>query len=209
VLRFGEPVRWHEHELTVYALPGHTQYAAAISFEVDGTRILVTGDQQTDDGARSILNYQYRNRFVPEDFAASAQLYRRLKPDLLLGGHWLPLAVTDDLLFRLGTDAQRLGELHRELLPEEGFGTAGFGARIEPYRSSPGTTEFTVHVRNPFDRDERATVAFGGQEQTVELEAHGQASLSFTVTSEGPRRLAAELTVGTTRFGQQAEALVE
>ena len=176
---------------------------------MDGTRILVTGDQQTDDGARSILNYQYRNRFVPEDFAASAQLYRRLQPDLLLGGHWLPLAVTDDLLLRLGSDAQRLGELHRELLPDEGFGTAGFGARIEPYRSSPGTTEFTVHVRNPFEREQTATVRFAGEEQTLELGAFGEASLSFTVTSAGPRRLAAELTVGETRFGQQAEALVE
>ena len=209
VLPLEEPFAWHEHELTVYPLPGHTQYAAAIGFEVDGTRILVTGDQQTDDGAVSILNYQYRNRFVPADFAASAQLYRRLRPDLLLGGHWLPLAVTDDLLFRLGTDAQRLGELHRELLPDEGFGTAGFGARIEPYRSRVGTTEFTVHVRNPFDRAETATVRFAGEERTVELEPRGEATVTFTVASDGPRRLAADLTVGETRFGQQAEAIVE
>lgn len=204
-----QPFRWHEYELTVYPLPGHTRYAAAISFEVDGTRILVTGDQQTDDGARSILNYQHRNRFVAEDFSASAQLYRRLRPDLLLGGHWLPLAVTDDLLFRLATDAERLRELHRELLPEEGFGTQGFGARIEPYRSKPGTTEYTVAVRNPFDRDETATVTLDGQTRTIELAPHGEAGVTFTVTSDGPRRLAAELTVGGTKFGQQAEAIVE
>ena len=206
---FAQPFRWHEHELTVYPLPGHTQYAAAISFEVDGTKVLVTGDQQTDDGARSILNYQHRNRFVAEDFAASAQLYRRLRPDLLLGGHWLPLHVTDDLLFRLGADAERLRDLHRELLPEEGFGTAGFGARIEPYRSQPGRTEFTVFVRNPFDRAETATVVLDGRQRTVELEPHGEAAVAFTVTSVGPRRLAAELTVGETKFGQQAEAIVE
>jgi glyoxylase-like metal-dependent hydrolase (beta-lactamase superfamily II) len=208
-LPLEQPFRWHEHELTVYALPGHTHYAAAISFEVDGTKVLVTGDQQTDDGARSILNYQHRNRFVAEDFAASAQLYRRLQPDLLLGGHWLPLHVTDDLLFRLGTDAERLRELHRDLLPEEGFGTVGFGARIEPYRSRPGTTEFTVFVTNPFDRAETATVALAGETRTVELEPREQGAVTFTVTSDGPRRLAAELTVGSAKFGQQAEAIVE
>jgi glyoxylase-like metal-dependent hydrolase (beta-lactamase superfamily II) len=206
---FEQPFRWHEHELTVYPLPGHTRYAAAISFEVDGTKILVTGDQQTDDGARSILNYQHRNRFVAEDFAASAELYRRLRPDLLLGGHWLPLAVTDDLLFRLATDAERLRELHRDLLPEEGFGTQGFGAWIEPYRSQPGETEFTVFVRNPFDRDETATVVLAEQTRTVELAPHGEATVVFIVTSDGPRRLAADLTVGGTKFGQQAEAIVE
>jgi len=204
-----QPFRWHEHELTVYPLPGHTRYAAAISFEVDGTKILVTGDQQTDDGARSILNYQHRNRFVAEEFSASAQLYRRLRPDLLLGGHWLPLAVTDDLLLRLSTDAERLRELHRELLPEEGFGTDGFGARIEPYRSKPGTTEFTVFVRNPFDRDETATVVLDGQTRTVALAPHAEATVGFTVASDGPRRLAADLTIGGTKFGQQAEAIVE
>jgi glyoxylase-like metal-dependent hydrolase (beta-lactamase superfamily II) len=204
-----QPFRWHEYELTVYALPGHTRYAAAISFEVDGTKVLVTGDQQTDDGARSILNYQHRNRFVAEDFSASAHLYRRLRPDLLLGGHWLPLAVTDDLLFRLATDAERLAELHRDLLPEEGFGTEGFGARIEPYRSKPGTTAFTVLVRNPFGREETATVVLDGQTRTVELAPHGEAEVSFTVTSDGPRRLAADLTVGGTKFGQQAEAVIE
>jgi glyoxylase-like metal-dependent hydrolase (beta-lactamase superfamily II) len=204
-----QPFRWHEYELTVYPLPGHTRYAAAISFEVDGTKILVTGDQQTDDGARSILNYQHRNRFVAEDFSASAQLYRRLRPDLLLGGHWLPLAVTDDLLFRLATDAERLRELHHDLLPAEGFGTEGFGARIEPYRSQPGTTEFTVFVRNPFNRDETATVVLDGQTRTVELAPHGEAAVAFTVTSDRARRLAAHLTVGETKFGQQAEAIVE
>ena len=38
----AEPVRWHEYELTVHPLPGHTLYAAAIEFEVDGKRVLVT-----------------------------------------------------------------------------------------------------------------------------------------------------------------------
>jgi glyoxylase-like metal-dependent hydrolase (beta-lactamase superfamily II) len=209
VIEFGKPVQWHEHELTVYPLPGHTRYAAAISFEVDGTKVLLTGDQQTDEGSRSILNYQYRNRFVPQDFSAGTRLYRRLRPDLLLGGHWLPLAVTDDLLFRLEADAQRLTELHAELLPEEGFGTEGFGARIEPYRSPPGTTEFAVSVWNPFDRAETATVVLDGQERRVELGPHAEATVTFTVTSDGPRRIAADLTVGGTRFGQQAEAIIE
>jgi glyoxylase-like metal-dependent hydrolase (beta-lactamase superfamily II) len=208
VLELGTPFTWHEHELTVYPLPGHTRYQAAIFFEVDGTRVLVTGDQQTDEGNRSILNYQYRNRFVPEDFSASAELYRRLRPDLLLGGHWLPLALTDERLQGLETDARKLTELHTELLPEEGFGTEGFGARIEPYRSAPGTTEFTVLVRNPFDRPESATVVLDGQERTVELDARGEGTVAFTVTSAGPRRLGADLTVGGTRFGQQAEAIV-
>jgi hypothetical protein len=33
--------------------------------------------------------------------------------------------------------------------------------------------------------------------------------VTFVVTSDAPRRLAADLTVGAVRFGQQAEAIVE
>jgi len=217
VLPFEQPFRWHEYELTVYPLPGHTRYAAAIGFEVDGTRILVTGDQQTDEGDRSILNYQYRNRFVPEDFARSAALYARLRPQLLLGGHWLPLPVTDDLLERLAADAQRLTDLHDELLPDESFGTAGFAARIEPYRPPRGAGEVTVTVRNPFARAERARVRIvatdgitaSPAEQELSLDARGEGVATFRVDAAGAGRLAADVTIGGTAFGQQAEAIVE
>ena len=71
------------------------------------------------------------------------------------------------------------------------------------------STARAYNVRNPFDREQTATVRFAGEERTVDLEPSGEAAVTFTVTSAGPRRLAAELTVGETRFGQQAEALVE
>ena len=73
MLPLEQPFAWHEYELTPYPLPGHTLYAAAILFEVDGRRVLATGDQQADgraDGPRAVLNYQYRNRFRIGDFVA-------------------------------------------------------------------------------------------------------------------------------------------
>jgi glyoxylase-like metal-dependent hydrolase (beta-lactamase superfamily II) len=216
MLALDQPVRWHEHELTIYPLPGHTRYAAAISVEVDGKRVLVTGDQQAIDGDRAILNFQYRNRFVPEDFVRSAELYKRIRPDVILGGHWLPLEVTPDLLERLLEDARRTVALHEELLPVEGFGTEGFGARIEPYRATGPTIAFRVSVRNPFARAETASVRLvvpagwtvSPPEHRVELDARGEAEVAFDVLATGPGRVAADLTVGETRFGQQAEALV-
>jgi glyoxylase-like metal-dependent hydrolase (beta-lactamase superfamily II) len=216
-LALETPVQWHEYELTAYALPGHTRYAAALAFEVDGRRVLATGDQQTHDPPRSILNFQYRNRFAPDDFVRSAELYRRLRPDLIVSGHWLPCEVTDELLDALQRDAQRTLELHRELLPEEGFGAEGFGARIEPYRVRGPSAELDVTVRNPFDREETATVRLVvpdgwtvlPAEQQLDLAPHGEDVARFRVTATESGWLAAELTVGETRFGQQAEAHVE
>ena len=223
VLTLGEPLRWHEYELLLHPLPGHTLYAVAIEVEVDGKRILATGDQQSG-GASPILNYQYRNRFRIDDFVASAELYRRLRPDVIVSGHWHPQEVTDQLLDRLASDAARLVELHRELLPldDVDFGAGGFGARIEPYRSSlhrSEALELDVVVRNPFAQAAVARVELavpGGWRappaQELALAANAEGVVRFSLRPGGPGErlvLAADLTVGGIRFGQQAEALVD
>jgi glyoxylase-like metal-dependent hydrolase (beta-lactamase superfamily II) len=217
VLTLGEPLRWHEYELTLHPLPGHTLYAAAIEVEVDGTRVLATGDQQTG-GERPTLNYQYRNRFRPDDFVASAELYRRLRPDVIVSGHWPPQAVTDDLLDRLAADGARLAELHRELLPVE----AAVAVRFEPYRSFAAageTVELDVIVRNPFDREVSAEVALASSEAwalpaagTASIAAGAEGVVRFRVVAATPARrarLAADLTLDGVRFGQVAEALLD
>ena len=228
-LAFGETVRWQEYEITVHPLPGHTLFAAAIEFEVDGRRVVATGDQQDGrwvSGERpELLNYQYRNGFRFDDFRDSAELYRRLRPDLLISGHWLPRPVTDDYLDHLLEAGTELARLHRELLPLDSvdFGAGGFGARIEPYRSdvAPGTAlSLEVVVRNPFGRIEDADVCLvlpaGWTAEPAVLRARigvgEDARLAFGLrVGEGPvrrARIAADLTVGGVRFGQQAEALV-
>jgi glyoxylase-like metal-dependent hydrolase (beta-lactamase superfamily II) len=215
-LPLGTPIRWHEYELTLYPLPGHTFFACAIAFEVDGRRVLAIGDQYSP----TTLNYQYRNRFERHDFIQTGELLRELRPDMLIGGHFFPHAVTDEYVDSLVAQAHRVAALHDELLPEESFGERAFGARIEPYRStvpSGGAVSFDVTVRNPFARRETATVSlvvpngWSARPATheVDLDAHGESIVTFEVVAgAGSGRVAADLTVGETPFGQQAEALV-
>jgi glyoxylase-like metal-dependent hydrolase (beta-lactamase superfamily II) len=230
VLEFGRPVQWHEYELRIHPLPGHTLYAAAIEFEVDGRRVLATGDQQDGGwvaGERpEMLNYQYRNRFQIDDYRRSAQLYRRIRPDLIIGGHWNPRTVTDEYLDELLRAGDALARLHRDLLPldDVDFGAEGFGARIEPYRSEirgGDAIELTVTVRNPFHRADDATLALvvprgwhvAPEGCHVALEPGGEGRATFEVrpprdTVARRARVAVDMTVGERRFGQQAEALV-
>lgn len=223
-LALGQPVTWREYELTPHHLPGHTLYAAAIAFEVDERRVLATGDQYSVEGSRAVLNYQYRNRFRIDDYVRSAELCLSLRPDIIVSGHSQPWQVSDGQLEQLLVDGRRLAELHRELLPldEVDFGAEGFGARIEPYRSLLGlgdTLELEVMVRNPFDREETATVRLAVPDgwtapdpAHARLPGRGEAAVRFRVKPAGRvrrARVAADLTVGDTRFGQQAEALVD
>ena len=226
----GVPVRWHEYELTMFPLPGHTLYAAAIAFEADGRTVLATGDQQDGgwvDGERTeVFNVQYRNRFRFDDFVDSALLYRRLSPDLMISGHWEPRRVDDRYLDMLLAKGEELARLHRALLPldEADFGAEGFGARILPYQSAVAggeSQEFEVEVVNPFRQRCELRVDLvvpegwraGPASRTVEVEGNGEGVVRFTVTPPPGRRrrarLAANLTAGDRDFGQQAEALVD
>jgi glyoxylase-like metal-dependent hydrolase (beta-lactamase superfamily II) len=221
VLRFDEPITWHEYGLRVHPLPGHTRYAAAIEFEVDGRRVLAVGDQQThQQGGPATLNYQYRNRFAVDDFVHSAELYARLRPDLLLTGHWGAHELPDGRLEQLQEDGRRLADLHRELLPLDG--PEGFTARVSPYRATVRAGEglgLSVELHNPFGRAETAKVrlvlpeGWRCEPEFVEiaLAPRGDAPAVFRIEAAGPARrvpVAADVTIGETAFGQQAEALV-
>lgn len=229
VLPIGGTVRWEEYEIGIHELRGHTAFAAAYSFEVDGTRVVVSGDQQDFGWGRhpfpERLNYIYQNRVTLDDFVASAELYRSLDPELMVGGHWAPRWIAEDYLEMLASRGELFRELHRSLLPleEVDLGLEGFAARIEPYRSEvpPGASlELEVWVRNPFTEPGEARVelvvpngwAADPPTHVLPLDGRSEGTLRFglRIGSRPVRRarIAADLTIGDRRLGQHAEALV-
>ena len=221
-LPLEQPIHWEEHTLTLHPLPGHTRYAVAVEFEVDGLRVLAAGDQyQGDDGLS--WNYVYQNRYAIGDYIATAKLYQRLQPDLILSGHWQPLRVTPEYLHKIAEDAEALDRLHHELLPETlDLGAEGFLARISPYQVTMvggETVSFEVEIRNPFPRPEEVVIRVIAPqgwkvepaEQTQQI--YGIHPFSFQVTPPSGvtvrrARIAVDLTIAGQRFGQQAEALI-
>lgn len=229
VLPIGETVIWEEYEISIDELRGHTAYAAAYAFAVDGTRVVVSGDQQDFGWGRHALperlNYIYQNRVTLDDFVESARLYRRLHPDLMVGGHWAPRWTAPDYLEMLATRGELFRELHRSLLPleEVDLGLEGFAARIEPYRSEVGagaTIELEVWVRNPFPEAGEARVELvippGWRADpavaVTALAGRSARTVRFSLrTGSQPvrrARIGADVTIGERRLGQHAEALV-
>jgi hypothetical protein len=165
----------------------------------------------------------YQNRYSIGDYAATAELYQRLNPDLILSGHWRPLRVTPQYLQKIAADAEALDRLHRELLPETpDLGAEGFIARIMPYQVNVfagETIPFEVEVRNPFPLPEVAVIrvvaprGWDVQPEVQTRQISGIHHFSFKATPPPGldvrrARLAVDLTVAGQRFGQQAEALV-
>jgi hypothetical protein len=134
------------------------------------------------------------------------------------------MEVTEERLQQLLADGRRVEQLHAELLAPDGPGVTGFVARIEPYsaRLAPGgELELSVVVANPHDREEAATVrlvlpegwAATPAECELTVAAGSEQVAEFRVRAGGEparrARVAADVTLGDTRFGQQAEALVD
>ncbi|NED95943.1 MBL fold metallo-hydrolase [Phytoactinopolyspora alkaliphila] len=229
-LPLEESFQWHEYEITVHELPGHTLYAAGFEFEVDGLRVLVTGDQQDTQGIpgerREILNYQYRNLFRIEDYRHSAALFRKIAPGVMISGHWAPRWVDNAYLDMIADDAEQLVEIHQELLPldEVNLGADGIAARIAPYRSSAATGErvrLEVTVHNPLHDAVDATIAPVLPEGwtsapgvvVLKLEPGETATAMVDVVAgdsvQHRARVAVDVTFGNLRLGQHAEALID
>jgi glyoxylase-like metal-dependent hydrolase (beta-lactamase superfamily II) len=222
-LPLNQAFQWEEYQFTLYEQSGHTYFAVAIEFEVDGKKVLAIGDQYEDDH----FNYVYHNGFRVMDYQDSASLYKQVRPDLLIAGHCEPIEVTDQYLERISQIGQELEDLHRDLLPleEVDFGAEGFGAKIMPYQSkvqSGETTTFIVQVRNPFATEQKVQIEMvipdkwtvANKQYEVLIEGNKVITIPFQVTVpagiHGKRRerVAVDLTIGNQKIGQHAEALI-
>jgi glyoxylase-like metal-dependent hydrolase (beta-lactamase superfamily II) len=221
--------RWHEYEIIVHDLPGHTLYQAAYEFVVDGVRVLATGDQQVGmgvvDGTREVLNYQYRNRFRLGDYQAGARLYRDVAPQLMIFGHWPPRWVDEEYFGLVAREADEQDRIHRELLPleETGIGPDGVLARIAPYYSRAETgsaVRLRVQVSNRSDAVQlavlRMVVPVGWvttpDAAAISLPPLGEEQIEVEVQPGAPRRrarLAVDVSIGDLHLGQHAEAIID
>ncbi len=88
IARLEKPITIAGLDLTWHDLPGQTRHHNGISVQLDGVRVLFSGDNFF-----SPLRYNgtggccVANQSTPEDYAASARKVMDLKPDLVAAGH--------------------------------------------------------------------------------------------------------------------------
>ena len=215
-LPLGERIEWREWAFTLYALPGHTRFAAAILVEVDGRRALLVGDAFRDE-AGSLWNYTYQNRVRPEDWPAAARLIRALAPDLLLTGHSDPIQVEPAFLDHLERSASELERLHLDLMPH---GAEQFEARLEPYQAAftpgqPLAAELVIY--NPLDCPAEVTArlslpdgwACEPADRRAVAKPGGEVTLEFILRGEKPGRAAAYIGVNGEPLGSICEMVLK
>src|SRR6185369_14974272 len=92
VFKAGEKLEWQGYHLTVDWMPGQTEFAMCLQGVIDGRKVAFTGDNifanprdSTQDGHEAVV--AHNSAILDEGYILGAEYLRRLKPDLILGGH--------------------------------------------------------------------------------------------------------------------------
>jgi glyoxylase-like metal-dependent hydrolase (beta-lactamase superfamily II) len=205
-LRAGEAEVWEGVEFHVTRLSGHTRFAAAISWEVDGLRFAHLGDQyhfvQNGENAHEPargksewatdsvdVNHVYRNGAFLSSYRASADWLRSWRPDIVLSGHQRPMWTNDDFFVKIDEFSARYEEMHERTMVLGGdeihFELDSWGGWLQPYRThlaAVGPVRLQATVRNPFPGRAQLTVRLvgptGWRGAFAEVEALGRAEVT-------------------------------
>lgn len=165
----GETFAWEGYELTVDWMPGQTEFSCCFHGMIDGRRVAFTGDNlfgdpdnPQQDGHEAVC---CRNSAILEEgYIYAADYLRRLKPDLLMGGHSFVMDRPRELIERYYAWSLAMRDAFRELSAEEDYRYMfdPYWVRADPYRMklAPGQSgDVTILVRNFLPRPRSYRVA--------------------------------------------------
>ena len=162
--RPGETFEWEGLRLTVDWMPGQTESALCLHGEIDGRKVAFTGDNifgnaadPKQSGHEAVVA---RNSAVLEEgYLYAADYLRRLKPDLIVGGHGFVIDRPAPMIRRLGKWAVDMRSALSALSTDDDYryGFDPFWVRAEPYRvrlERGQPADVLLHVRNFREREQ-------------------------------------------------------
>lgn len=168
ILKAGDVIEWEGYKLHIDWMPGQTEFGNALWLELDGKRIVFTGDNifgdPADPAQRGNECVVARNSAITEEgYLVAANYLRKLKPDIIMGAHgWLmtePAAFID----RYHDWALRIIGHYKALLPEENYEylfdlywVSAYPYRVDFTKADTQTVQITV--RNFRDRPQQHLV---------------------------------------------------
>jgi len=168
----GERFVWEGYEFTVDWMPGQTEFGLCLHGMVDGRKVAFTGDNifgdpddPTQTGHEAMV--AHNSAILEEGYIYAGEYLKRLKPDILIGGHSFVMDHPAKFIERYRRWACEMRGAFQDLSSEKDYryGFDPFWVRAQPYRVAlrPGeSAEITLHVRN-FQR--------GRQSHRIEIHA--------------------------------------
>lgn len=227
----GESFSWEGYNFTVDWMPGQTEFALCLHGMIDGRKVAFTGDNifgdpddPTQTGHEAMVAH---NSAIPEEgYIYAGEYLKRLKPDLLVGGHSFVMDRPAKFIERYRRWAYDMRDAFRELSSEKEYRYwfDPFWVRAEPYRVSvrPGEpVEVRLHVRN-FQRGQQAhrieihtPPGVFVEPRVLEARLAGRVREAYPVVfkvlpeaSPGVHLVTLDVTLDGRRYGQRFDAIV-
>jgi glyoxylase-like metal-dependent hydrolase (beta-lactamase superfamily II) len=227
ILRDGEKVNWHGIPMQFFYLPGQTEYHEGLLVEIDGKRLLFTGDNLAKPvPGRPLLGHYVARNFQKLDGGHwySARKIIELKPDLLVPNHYDPIPATPELLRSYLASTEQMKTVLARILdqPDPMFGVDNNWLSVYPYQveAKPGeTVEVEVRYRNWHNRVSTVSTQFrapeGWEFAPASLEIRAQAKgtgtgrARFRVPAGASRNRRYVITLETSRDGRRLGEITE
>lgn len=168
ILHAGDVIDWEGYQLHIDWMPGQTEFGNALWLELDGKRIVFTGDNLFGDPSDPAQNGHEcvvaRNSAITEEgYLVAAKYLQNLKPDILMGAHSVLMTEPTAFIDRYREWAQRIIQHYQDLLPDENYEYLfdPYWVSAYPYRvdlTNEGEQTVKITVRNFRDRPQHHRV---------------------------------------------------
>jgi glyoxylase-like metal-dependent hydrolase (beta-lactamase superfamily II) len=227
----GESFNWENHQFTIDWMPGQTEFALCLHGIIDGRKVAFTGDNIFGDpdnpsqtGHEAMV--AHNSAILEEGYIYGAEYLKRLKPDLLMGGHSFVMDHPAAFIERYRKWSYEMRDAFRTLSSEKDYRYwfDPFWVRAEPYRVSikqGSSTTIQLHVRNFNARSQQDHIevhtgpGLAAEPSVLDEKLAKSSHATFPIrlhartdASPGVHLVAFDLTLDGRRFGERFDCIV-
>ncbi|HEX2972083.1 MAG TPA: MBL fold metallo-hydrolase [Tepidisphaeraceae bacterium] len=221
----GERFEWEGYTFTVDWMPGQTEFGCCIQGRIDGKLVAFTGDNlfaspsdASQNGHEAVV--AHNSAIFEEGYIYAGEYLRKLRPDVIVGGHSWVMDRPEELIQRYSQWAVKIRDIYQTLAAGKDYRCMfdPYWVRAEPYRDMTergGTAEVKVRVRNfgkgvqkhriQFHAPEGIRVEPAVLEGQVGPESSGEFPVRVTAGAEakdGLRLIGMDMTIDGERYGE-------
>ncbi|MBI1373295.1 MAG: MBL fold metallo-hydrolase [Phycisphaera sp.] len=163
--RSGESVMWEGYRVQVDWMPGQTEFGCSLWLDIDGKRIVFTGDNLFGNPSDPKQNghecvVARNSSIIEEGYLVGSRYLLDLKPDIVMGSHSYVMGDPMPFLRRYHAWSKRIINLYQGLMPDRDYeyGYDPYWVSAYPYRVDLTTSDeqqVTITVRNFRDAPQR------------------------------------------------------
>jgi glyoxylase-like metal-dependent hydrolase (beta-lactamase superfamily II) len=233
VLKAGDVIEWEGYRLHIDWMPGQTEFGNALWLELDGKKVVFTGDNLFGDPSDPAQNghecVNARNSaIIEEGYLVAAKYLQKLQPDIIMGAHGVLMTEPKAFIDRYHDWALRIISKYKALLPDEDYeyGYDPYWVSAYPYRvdlSTQDTQTVQITVRNFRSREQKHRIVLEtppgitAEPQVLEGTVAAESRQTFPVTLKlenrekqpaGVQIVPFDITLDERRYGQLFDFMV-